>query len=70
MSIMGCPVSLSIFIVKWRSSQFFAISLKQKHANFSFSASSLEISSREFQKFFHFNHAAKNIGLKRSNQLV
>ena len=45
------------------------IFLKQKHGNFSFSATSLWKSSREFL-VFNFNHAAKNLGLKWSNQLV
>ena len=48
---------------------FATIFLKQKHANFSFSASTLGNSSRKLLKLFYFNRAAKNKGVRRSNQL-
>ena len=44
--------------------------LEAKAYQLSFSASSLGKFSREFLKLFHFNQAAKNEDLKRSNQLA
>ena len=44
--------------------------LEAKHTNFSFSASTLGNSSGELLKLFYYNCAAKNKGLRRSNQLA
>lgn len=56
-------------ISKWKSSSRCNF-LGANHANFSFLANSLRNSGWKFLKFFYFNRAAKNKGLKRSNELV